>query len=124
MRILLQEHLDWRGPAGVISPFMRQTVSSGTERDFTHERSRRRSYTVEASRTGSGREGEESLYPLDAELNLPAESYPPEPRGRVAEETSKNSFNRDRQGIHLPDIDEDINVRGMLYGKSPTQESW
>ena len=48
--------------------------------------------TVQVARTGYGAEGQASLHPLDAQLNLPAERYSLEVRRRVALEASKNSF--------------------------------
>ena len=47
---------------------------------------------VEVRRIGYGRRDTWSLYPLDAELNLPTNLYSHGLRKRVAEETSKNSF--------------------------------
>jgi len=92
MRILLQEHLDRRGPGRCDQPVCDE---HGVERRRTrlHPRKIETVFgTVEASRTGYGKEGERSLHPLDAELNLPAERYSLELRRRVAEEASKNSF--------------------------------
>ena len=48
--------------------------------------------TVQVARTGYGAEGQASLHPLDAQLNLPAERYSLEVRRRVALEAAKNSF--------------------------------
>ena len=45
--------------------------------------------TVEVERTGYGAEGEASLHPLDAQLNLPDERYSLEVRRRAALEASK-----------------------------------
>lgn len=48
--------------------------------------------TVTVQRTGYGAQGEDSLHPLDAQLNLPAERYSLEVRRRVALEAANNSF--------------------------------
>ena len=48
--------------------------------------------TVKVGRTGYGAEGEASLHPLDARLNLPDERYSLEVRRRAALEASNNSF--------------------------------
>jgi hypothetical protein len=48
--------------------------------------------TVSVSRTAYVAPGEQSLRPLDADLNLPPERYSLEVRRLVAEEVSKNSF--------------------------------
>jgi hypothetical protein len=47
---------------------------------------------VRVERTGYGAEGQSSLHPLDAQLNLPDEVYSHELRRRVAREASKSSF--------------------------------
>ena len=91
-RILLQEHLDRRGPGRCDQPVY---DADGAQRRRTRPHTRKIETvfgTVEESRTGYGKEGEESLHPLDAELNLPPERYSLELRRRVAEEASKNSF--------------------------------
>ena len=108
MRILMQEHLDRRGPGRC-----NQSVhdADGVERPRTrlHERKIETVFgTVEASRMGYGKEGLESLHPLDAELNLPAERYSLELRRRAAEEAAKNSFDETVEtiarttGAHVP----------------------
>lgn len=92
LRILLQEHLDRRSPGRCDQPVC---DADGAQRRRTRLHTRKIETvfgTVEASRTGYGKEGEQSLHPLDAELNLPAERYSLELRRRVAEEASKNSF--------------------------------
>ena len=47
---------------------------------------------VEVERAGYGARGKTSLHPLDAELNLPKDSYSLGVRRRAAEEAAKNSF--------------------------------
>lgn len=108
MRILLQEHLDSRGPGQCPAPVW---GSDGTERPRVRLQTRKIETvfgTVAASRAGYGQEGVESLHPLDAELNLPAELYSLELRHRVAEEAAKNSFDETLKtigkttGAHVP----------------------
>ena len=55
--------------------------------------------TVEVNRTGYGAQGEASLHPLDAQLNLPAERYSLEVRRRTALEASKSSFDETVQTL-------------------------
>ncbi len=92
MRTLLQEHLDSRAPGRCKAPVW---GADGTERPRVRLQNRKIETmfgTVTASRVGYGQEGVESLHPMDAELNLPAERYSLELRHRVAEEAAKNSF--------------------------------
>lgn len=92
LRTLLQAHLDQRGPGEVTDPVR---DAEGTIRSKTrlHERTLGSVFgPVEVSRTGYGGAGLESLHPLDAELNLPAERYSHELRRRCAVEASKGSF--------------------------------
>ena len=75
MRQLLQAHLDWRAQAKPTTPVV---GADGIER--THQRSGTRALetllgTVQVARDGHGARGRETLFPLDAELNLPAERY-------------------------------------------------
>jgi hypothetical protein len=108
MRILLQEHLDNRGPGECEEPVL---GADGILR--TRKRNQERNIetvfgTVRVNRTGYGKEGSASLRPLDAELNLPVELYSLELRRRVAEEVAKTSFDEtvktiDRNtGGHIP----------------------
>jgi hypothetical protein len=48
--------------------------------------------TVTVDRAGYPQKGEESLHPMDGELNLPPERYSLDLRRRVAEEAAKSSF--------------------------------
>ncbi|MCP4753145.1 MAG: ISKra4 family transposase [Proteobacteria bacterium] len=99
MRILLQEHLNRRGPGRCEEPVC---GVDGVER--TRKRLQGRNLetvfgAVKVNRTGYGQEGIESLHPLDAELNLPNELYSLELRRRAAEEAAKNSFDETRESI-------------------------
>ena len=92
MRQVYQACLDQRAQAEVTDEVV---DAQGKQR--TRQRTQRRELetifgTVEVGRTGYGAEGEASLHPLDAQLNLPDERYSLEVRRRVALEASKNSF--------------------------------
>ncbi|MCK4603410.1 MAG: ISKra4 family transposase, partial [Deltaproteobacteria bacterium] len=99
MRILLQEHLDNRGPGQCDQPV--QGVD-GVERPRVRLQERKLETvfgTVSVERAGYGQEATESLHPLDAELNLPNERYSLELRRRVAEEAAKSSFDETLESI-------------------------
>jgi len=92
MRQLLQAHLDWRAEATPTTPVV---GADGVER--THQRSGTRDLetllgTVQVTRKGLGARGRETLFPLDAELNLPAERYSFGVRRRAAEEATKGAY--------------------------------
>jgi len=108
MRILLQEHLEARGPGQCDQPVR---GVDGVERSRTRLQKRNLETvfgTVSVERVGYGQEGTESLHPLDAELNLPDERYSLELRRRVAEEAAKSSFDETLEsigkttGAHVP----------------------
>ncbi|NOT63141.1 MAG: hypothetical protein HOP19_23275, partial [Acidobacteria bacterium] len=78
LRRLLQAHLEERGPGGVSEP-----VVDAIGLAHTHQRKQTRSFktlfgVVTLKRQGYGGRGQESLHPLDAQLQLPPEnlSYP------------------------------------------------
>jgi hypothetical protein len=99
MRVLLQEHLDKRGPGKSEHPVH---GADGLERPRIRHQERKIETvfgTVSVERAGYGQEGTESLHPLDAELNLPAERYSLELRRRVAEEAAKSSFDETHAAI-------------------------
>jgi hypothetical protein len=99
MRILLQEHLEARGPGQCEQPVR---GADGIERSRTRHQERKLETvfgTVSVERVGYGQEGTESLHPLDAELNLPDERYSLELRRRVAEEAAKSSFDETLESI-------------------------
>jgi hypothetical protein len=99
MRIMLQEHLDNRSPGQCDNPV---SGSDGTERSRLRLQERKLETvfgTVSIERAGYGKEGAESLHPLDAELNLPDERYSLELRRRVAEEAAKSSFDETFESI-------------------------
>jgi hypothetical protein len=92
LRQLLQAHLEARGPGDAVGPVH---DAQGVERPEQrwHERQLETVFgTVEVGRVGYGRAGEDSLHPLDGQLNLPPERYSLEVRRRAAEEAAKSSF--------------------------------
>ncbi|MDY7011641.1 MAG: ISKra4 family transposase [Planctomycetota bacterium] len=100
MRKLLQEHLESRGP-GECAQAVRG--SDGTERSRvrSHERKLETIFgTVSVERAGYGQEGNRSLHPLDAELNLPDKKYSLELCRRVAEEAARSSFDDTFESIN------------------------
>jgi len=99
MRLLLQEHLDNRGPGQSKEPVV---GADGQER--TRQRPQQRDLEtifggVRVERTGYGYPGVQSLHPLDAELNLPDERYSLELRRRAAEEAAKSSYDETVESI-------------------------
>ena len=108
MRLLLQAHLDQRGPGEVAEP-VRDAEGHARSNTRLHKRTLGSVFgAVEVSRTGYGGAGLESLHPLDAELNLPAERYSHELRRRCAVEASKGSFDeavksvKEHSGTQVP----------------------
>jgi len=100
MRMLLQEHLDNRGPGQCDDPPVEG--ADGVVRSCVRLQERKLETvfgSVSIERSGYGRQGVESLHPLDAELNLPDERYSLEMRRRVAEEAAKNSFDETQESI-------------------------
>ena len=92
MRLLLQEHLNRRGPGRCEDAVTGADSVKRTEQR-KHDRKLETVFgTVTVNRVGYGHEGFDSLHPLDAELNLPDEKYSLELRRRVAEHAAKTSF--------------------------------
>jgi len=99
LRRLYQEHLELREMGEVREP-VRGADSIERTQKRTHERRLMSIFgEVEVCRTGHGAKGVESLHPLDAELNLPEESYSLRVRQRVAEESSKNSYDETVESV-------------------------
>jgi len=99
MRRIMQEHLDRRSPGEAKGPVKDRDGEERTRKRL-HERALETVLgTVEVERAGYGREGEDSLHPLDGELNLPPERYSLELRRRVAEEAAKNSFEETLESV-------------------------
>ncbi len=92
MRRLLEDHLKMRG-AG--ERWESITGSDGIKRSYKQLRSRRLITIfgkITIKRMGYSHPGESSLFPLDAILNLPIDSYSHGLRKAIAFEVSKNSF--------------------------------
>ncbi|MEA3224802.1 MAG: ISKra4 family transposase [Planctomycetota bacterium] len=100
MRKLLQEHLKTRGP-GECAQAVQGSDGVEMSRVRSHERKLETIFgTVSVERAGYGQEGNRSLHPLDAELNLPDKKYSLELCRRVAEEAAKNSFDETLESIN------------------------
>ncbi len=113
-RQLLQEHLDNRGGGRAL-----KMVRDEAGRERTQERSHERALVttfgeVKVLRYGYGKEGLDSLHPLDGELNLPPERYSLELRKRVALEVARGSFEEAMEAIHQ--------TTGILVPKRQTEE--
>ena len=99
LRQLYQDCVDQQAQAEVAGEVV---DAEGAER--TRKRQQQRELetifgTVQVRRTGYGAEGQASLHPLDAQLNLPAERYSLELRRRAALEAAKNSFDETVQTL-------------------------
>ncbi len=108
LRRLYQGYFDERGPGSVAEP-----VIDADGQEHTHQRLHSRSLTtifgeVTLDRQGYGGRGLESLHPLDAELNLPPESYSHTLQRQIACATAKESYDevmitiRDQTGVTVP----------------------
>ena len=92
MRKLLQGHLDQRSPGEAAGPVKGSDGVERSERRL-HDRQLETTFgTVSVERLGYAHPGHDSLHPLDASLNLPAERYSLEVRRRVAEAAASRSF--------------------------------
>ena len=92
VRKLLQGHLDQRSPGEAAGPVEGADGVERPERRLHERRLETIFGTVEVERAGYARAGHDSLHPLDAALNLPAERYSLEVRRRVAEAAASRSF--------------------------------
>src|SRR5919106_3039664 len=100
MRTLLQAHLDVRGPGEALGP-VAGSEGVAREQKRVHERGLETIFgEVQVQRLGYGAEGVDSLHPLDADLNLPAELYSHEVRRRVAEQVAGGSFAATVKHLH------------------------
>ena len=108
LRRLYQGYLDQRSPGAVTEP-----VRDANGEEHTHQRLHSRSLTtifgeVALDRQGYGGRGIKSLHPLDAELNLPPESYSHTLQRQIACATAKESYDevmitiRDQTGVTVP----------------------
>lgn len=92
LRRMLQGHLDWRGPGPVSGPVV---GADGVERTQRRELGRKLNSvfgTVVVSRFAYGAARTTSLFPLEAELNMPKESYSLGVRYKVAKAAAEVSF--------------------------------
>src|SRR5438128_6379566 len=93
LRLLLQDHLDNQGPGrleeavcgsdGVVRSHQREHMETGYKSVFG---------AVRVARTGYSQRGVASLFPRDAQLNLPAHGYSHRLQKRVAAKAVKASF--------------------------------
>ena len=93
LRLLLQEHLDTqgtgrvgeaiRGADGVMRSHKRDHMETGYQSVFG---------AIRVSRTGYSQRGAPSLFPRDAQWNLPAQGYSHRLQKRVAAKAAKMSF--------------------------------
>lgn len=108
LRRIFQGYIDERGPGAVAEP-----VVDATGQEHTHQCLHARSLTtifgaVTLERQGYGGRSLSSLHPLDAELNLPPESYSHTLQRQIAEAAAKESFDevvlsiRKQTGVTVP----------------------
>jgi len=117
MRRLFEEHLKLRGHDDI-----GQSVKGSDGRVRTHKRIQKRKLIsvfgeVEIERMGYGARGTTSIFPKDAFLNLPTESYSHGIRRLIAKEVSKNSFEeaigavKEMTGVMVPKRQAEILAR-------------
>ena len=115
LRLLLQEHLDnqcsgrvgeaVRGSDGVVRSHKRDDMDTGYQSVFG---------AIRVARTGYSQRGVSSLFPRDAQLNLPAQSYSHRLQKRVAAKAAKMSFEN---------VADDIKTEtGVRLGKRQVEE--
>ena len=92
MRQLYQDCVDEQAQAQVTDEVVDAQGRQRTRKRQQHRELETIFGTVEVDRSGYGAQGEASLHPLDAQMNLPEERYSLEVRRRAALEASKNSF--------------------------------
>jgi hypothetical protein len=108
LRQLLPGWLDTRGP-GDVGPTLEGRDGVRRLQRRLHSRKIESLFgTVQVERLGYGIPGQESLHPLDAELNLPEERYSHALRKKVATEAARSSFEEvidalaEHTGGHVP----------------------
>jgi hypothetical protein len=93
LRDLLQAHIDARGPGEAAAAVIDAEGVERTAAPREHERTLTTIFgDISVRRLGYGKEGFESLHPLDADLNLPAEQHSFGLRRLAAVEVAKGSF--------------------------------
>jgi hypothetical protein len=95
-RLMLQSHLDARG-TGDVGLRLKVTTAEGEVQDRRAERDDRRQVVslfgpVRAVRTAYTARGQETIHPLDAELELPARSPSYEVQRRLVDEAVRGPF--------------------------------
>lgn len=108
MRQLIQDHLDFRGIGESMGPVI---GSGGVSRTFPRTRERALSTifgSVTVTRLGYSAHDEESLFPRDAELNLPPGLYSHQLQRQAVDEIIQGSFDQaadsvlSRTGTRIP----------------------
>ena len=94
-RLMLQAHVEQRGN-GDVGPALK-VLRESEEMRYTHRRVRKRCLktifgAIEIARMGYGRRGEESIYPLDETLQLPARSFSYELQKRMVKAAVQGPF--------------------------------
>jgi len=102
IRQLLQDHLELRA----LREGREESIVGSDDVKRTHVRIHKRQLmtlwgSVEVERKAYGARGSSSLMPLDAELNLPAESFSLGVRKRVAFEAAKGSFDEVVESVRM-----------------------
>jgi len=99
MRQLIQDHLDFRGIGGAMGPVIGR---GGVSRTFPRTRERALSTifgAVTVTRLGYSAHDEESLFPRDAELNLPPGLYSHQLQRTAVDEIIKGSFDQAAESV-------------------------
>ena len=100
MRQLYQDSVDEQAQAEVADEVVDAQGRQRTRKRQQHRELETIFGTVGVDRSGYGVQGEASLHPLDAQLNLPDERYSLELRRRAALEASKSSFDETVETLH------------------------
>ena len=100
MRRLYQDCVDEQAQAEVADEVVDAQGRQRTRKRQQHRELETIFGTVGVDRSGYGAQGEASLHPLDAQLNLPDERYSLELRRRAALEASKSSFDETVETLH------------------------
>ena len=99
LRVLFQAHVDSRGPGPAAGPVCGADGVARNEQRL-HERGLSTLFgEVRVKRLGYGAAGVDSLHPLDAQLNLPAEEYSLGVRRLAAEQAAQLSFEATVQAL-------------------------
>ena len=99
LRVLFQAHVDARGPGPAAGPVCGADGVARNEQRL-HERGLSTLFgEVRVKRLGYGAAGVDSLHPLDAQLNLPAEEYSLGVRRLAAEQAAQLSFEATVQAL-------------------------